>query len=294
MIPYYMKGRKNMATFFNQATLSYSGGVVNSNITSGEIVEVLSVTKTAVDGEYSQGSDVTYIVNIINSGNTAFSGLTLTDDLGAYEFGTEVLRPLDYVSDTVTYFVNGVLQTTPLVNEGPPLVISGISVPANGVATVAYTARVNGFASPETDGSIVNTVTVSGGGITPISDSETVTAAEEPLLDITKSVSPTTVTENGQITYTFVIRNTGNREAVATDNVVLTDLFDPILENITVRYNGNIITEPDDYTYDESTGLFRTAIGTITVPAATYTQDAATGLWTVTPGEAVVTVTGTI
>ena len=52
MIPYYMKGRKNMATFFNQATLSYSGGVVNSNITSGEIVEVLSVTKTAVGGEY--------------------------------------------------------------------------------------------------------------------------------------------------------------------------------------------------------------------------------------------------
>ena len=283
-----------MATFFNQATLSYSGGVVNSNITSGEIVEVLSVTKTAVGGEYSQDSDVTYIVNIINSGNTAFSGLTLTDDLGAYELGTEVLRPLDYVSDTVTYFVNGVLQTTPLVNDGPPLVISGISVPANSVATVAYTARVNGFASPETDGSIVNTVTVSGNGISPVSDSETIVAAEEPLLDITKSVSPTTVTENGQITYTFVIRNTGNREAVATDNVVLTDLFDPILENITVTYNGNIITEPDDYTYNESTGLFRTAIGTITVPAATYTQDAATGMWTVTPGEAVVTVTGTI
>ena len=289
-----MKGRKNMATFFNQATLSYSGGVVNSNITSGEIVEVLSVTKTAVGGEYSQDSDVTYIVNIINSGNTAFSGLTLTDDLGAYELGTEVLRPLDYVSDTVTYFVNGVLQTTPLVNDGPPLVISGISVPANSVAMVAYTARVNGFASPETDGSIVNTVTVSGNGISPVSDSETIVAAEEPLLDITKSVSPTTVTENGQITYTFVIRNTGNREAVATDNVVLTDLFDPILENITVTYNGNIITEPDDYTYNESTGLFRTAIGTITVPAATYTQDAATGMWTVTPGEAVVTVTGTI
>lgn len=289
-----MKGRKNMATFFNQATLSYSGGVVNSNITSGQILEVLSVTKTAVGGEYSQDSDVTYIVNIINSGNTAFSGLTLTDDLGAYELGTEVLRPLDYVSDTVTYFVNGVLQTTPLVNDGPPLVISGISVPANSVATVAYTARVNGFASPETDGSIVNTVTVSGNGISPVSDSETIVAAEEPLLDITKSVSPTTVTENGQITYTFVIRNTGNREAVATDNVVLTDLFDPILENITVTYNGNIITEPDDYTYNESTGLFRTAIGTITVPAATYTQDAATGMWTVTPGEAVVTVTGTI
>ena len=28
-----------MATFFNQATLSYSGGTVNSNITTGEMVE---------------------------------------------------------------------------------------------------------------------------------------------------------------------------------------------------------------------------------------------------------------
>ena len=289
-----MKGRKNMATFFNQATLSYSGGVVNSNITSGEILEVLSVTKTAVDGEYMQDSDVTYVVNIINSGNVAFGGLTLTDDLGAYDFGATQLYPLDYVSDTVTYFINGVLQTTPLVNEGPPLTISGISVPANGVATVAYTARANSFASPETLGSIVNTVTVSGGGVTPISDSETVTAAQKPLLDITKSVSPATVTENGQITYTFVIRNTGNTEALATDNVVLTDQFNPILEGITVSYNGSVITSPDDYTYDEATGLFSTTVGTITVPAATYVQDATTGMWMVTPGEAVVTVTGTV
>ena len=289
-----MKGRKNMATFFNQATLSYSGGVVNSNITSGEILEVLSVTKTAVDGEYMQDSDVTYVVNIINSGNVAFSGLTLTDDLGAYDFGGTQLYPLDYVSDTATYFINGVLQTTPLVNEGPPLTISGISVPANGVATIAYTARANSYASPETLGSIVNTVTVSGGGITPISDTETVTAAQKPLLDITKSVSPATVTENGQITYTFVIRNTGNTEAVATDNVVLTDQFNPILEGITVSYNGSVITSPDDYTYDETTGLFSTTVGTITVPAATYVQDATTGMWTVTPGEAVVTVTGTV
>ena len=194
----------------------------------------------------------------------------------------------------MTYFINGVLQTTPLVNEGPPLTVSGISVPANGVATIAYTARANSYASPETLGSIVNTVTVSGGGVTPISDTETVTAAQKPLLDITKSVSPATVTENGQITYTFVIRNTGNTEALATDNVILTDQFNPILEGITVSYNGSVITSPDDYTYDETTGLFSTTLGTITVPAATYVQDPTTGMWMVTPGEAVVTVTGTV
>ena len=64
-----------MATFFNQATLSYSGGTVSSNITAGEIVEVLSATKTAVEKNYTQGSDVTFAVNVINSGNTAYNGI---------------------------------------------------------------------------------------------------------------------------------------------------------------------------------------------------------------------------
>ena len=47
------------------------------------------------------------------------------------------------------------------------------------------------------------------------------------------------------------------------------------------------------YTYDETTGLFQTVPGQITVPAATFTQST-TGEYTVTPGIATVTVTGTI
>ena len=72
-----------MATFSNRATLSYSGGTVNSNIASGEIIEVLSASKTAVVDVYSQGSEITYAINIVNSGTSAFTGLTLTDNLGA-------------------------------------------------------------------------------------------------------------------------------------------------------------------------------------------------------------------
>ena len=125
-----------MATFFNQATLSYSGGTVNSNITSGEILEVLSATKTAVVDEYTIGSEVTYAVNIVNSGNIAFTGLTLTDNLGAYTVNGITLQPTDYVADSVKYFVDGILQPTAAVTAGPPVVISGINVPANGNTTV--------------------------------------------------------------------------------------------------------------------------------------------------------------
>ena len=283
-----------MATFFNQATLSYSGGTVNSNITTGEIIEVLSASKTAVVDVYSTGSEVTYVINIVNSGAIPFTGLTLTDDLGAYTFGTATLQPLDYIDGSVNYFINGVLQADPAVAAGPPLVISGITVPANGVTTLVYAARANEFASPLTTGSITNTATVSGTGITDITVTETIGAATAPNLGITKSVNPTTVTENGQITYTFVIQNYGNTEATATDNVIITDTFDPVLSGITVTYNGTTWSEPADYTYDETTGVFATVPGGITVPAATFTQNPVTGAFTVEPGVATVTVTGTI
>ena len=97
-----------MATFTNQATLRYNGNVVNSNITTGELVEVLSATKTAVINNYSQGSDITYVINIVNSGAVAFTGLSVTDNLGAYTLGMSTLVPLDYVAGSAQYYLNGV------------------------------------------------------------------------------------------------------------------------------------------------------------------------------------------
>ena len=42
-----------MAIFTNQATLVYNGGSANSNIAVGEIIEVLTAEKTAVEGSYT-------------------------------------------------------------------------------------------------------------------------------------------------------------------------------------------------------------------------------------------------
>lgn len=284
-----------MATFFNQATLSYNDTVTSSNIVTGELVEVLSVTKTAVPSEYRVGDTVTYLVNLVNAGGVSYSDLTVTDDLGAYPFGEGQVVPLAYREQTVRYFVNGVLQSPPTIEAGPPLSVTGLDVPAGGNALLVYTVTVNAFAPSEAEGSIVNTVTVSGGGLTTaLSASETITAAEGALLDITKAISPSVVVGSGPLTYTFVIRNVGNEAATAEDNVSVSDTFDPILDIQRVTLDGEVLSEGEDYTYDESTGVFTTVPGRITVPAATYVQDPETGEFAVTPGVVTLTVTGTV
>ena len=279
-----------MAIFTNQATLVYNGGSANSNIAVGEILEVLSAEKTAVEGTYAPGELVTYVITIRNTGTAAFTNLTVTDDLGG-----GVNAPLTYEAGTALYFVNGVLQAAPAVTAGPPLVFTGVSVPGGGDAVLVYQARANGFADPGLEGFITNTVTITGGGLTaPITATETVNAAIGPDLSITKTITPAQVADNGRVTYTFLIQNNGNQPITAADAATVTDLFDPILTDLVVTFNGTALAEGTGYTYDETTGAFSTVPGIITVPAATYTQDPATGLYTGTPGLSTLIVTGTI
>lgn len=283
-----------MAFFTNQAQLRYGNEITNSNITVGEIQEVLTVTKTAVKETYRQGGTVTYIISIVNAGTAEYTGLTLSDDLGTYAFGTTTRTPLDYSAGTIRYYQNGVLQTAPTVEAGPPLTITGVNVPAGGNATIVYETRLNAYAPLQLEAEITNVVTVSGTCVSGITASETVSAVAEPVLSITKSVSPVPVTECGRLTYTFVIQNTGNVPADSTTEVSVTDTFDPVLRNLTVTFNGTAWTAPTNYTYDETTGMFTTVLGEVTVPAATYTQNSETGEWSTSSGVRTLIVTGTI
>ena len=284
-----------MAIFSNQATLTYNGSSTNSNIAYGEILDVLAATKTAIGGTYVPGTPVTYVVTLRNTGGTALTGLTVTDDLGGYDFNGTTLYPLTYEAGSAALFVDGIPQAAPAVTPGPPLVFTGITVPAGGDAVLVYRAIPNSFAPPAEGGTINNTVTVTGNGINaPVTATETVTADTAPALTISKSISPAQVVDNDRVTYTFVIQNTGNRAVVATDNAAITDTFDPILTGLTVTFDGATWTQGIQYNYNQATGLFTTVPSQILVPAATYTQDPVTGAYTVTPGTATLVVTGTI
>lgn len=285
-----------MATFTNQATLSYNGLSVSSNIVTGQMISPLSMTKTACDSSYAAGDTITYLISIVNGGSASCcEGLTLTDDLGGYPVSGQTVYPLQYVEDSVRYFINGILQPAPSVTPGGPLVISDISVPAGSNTMIAYEAVVTAAAPVLAQSAITNTAALTGACITtPLEASATITVEEQAELSIVKGLFPATVEKNGQLTYSFDIQNRGNQAAGSEAGITITDQFDPILREITVTLDGQTLTAGTDYTYNQTSGLFQTAAGRITVPTASFTQDPDTGDWLVVPGQVTLTVQGTV
>lgn len=283
-----------MATFYNQATLSYNGQTVNSNITEGELAEAVTAYKTAVVPTYGAAGDTAFVISIVNSGEAAYTDLTVTDNLGEYTFGGSTLTPLTYTENSVKLLVNGELQAAPAVTSTEPLTLTGITVPAGGSAVIIYEAAVNEFAPPTAGSTIVNTAEVTGGGLTEaVTASAVISALAAPELSVIKSLTPTEVTSGSEVTYTFDIYNYGNTAVEAEGNAVITDTFTPALSGIAVSLDGAPLAAAS-YTYDEASGEFATAAGVITVPAAVSTQNAETGEWQTVPGRTTLTVTGTI
>lgn len=278
-----------MATFFNQATLSYGNNVTTSNVTTGELISGLTLTKTAASVGYKVGENVVYVISLTNSTTTDRTGITLTDNLGVYDVAGTSVVPLSYVKGSVLYYKDGVLQPAPTVTVGTTLVISGITVPAGGNATVVYNTTANSFAPAEVGSTITNIVATED-----LTASTTIAVSEETRLTISKAICPPIVNNDGQLTYTFIIQNTGNLAADTKDLVTVTDVFNPVLNGITVTLDGVTLEETTGYTYNTVTGEFATVPGIITVPPATYFRNPDTGVITTTPGVAVLTITGIV
>ena len=286
----------DMATFTNQALLTYNNTRTLSNVTTGTIAESLTAQKSSLQSSYAAGDRITYVLSLQNSGAAAQSGLTVTDDLGAFTPSGEkqAVFPLTYDEGSAALFVDGVKQTAPAVQSAEPLTFTGISVPAGGSAVLIYSAQINAYAPLGSGSAVTNTATVSGDGLAePVESSFTLPVTEAPYLTVEKTLSPLTVVPDQRITYTFVINNYGNTDADAGANVSISDTMTPPLTDLTAEYNGAPWTEGTEYTYSPQTGEFVSAAGAITVPAATY-ETLPDGTVSTTPGIVTLVIEGTV
>lgn len=276
--------------------MTYNNTRTLSNTTTGFLSESLTADKNSLQQSYSAGERITYVVSLINSGQTDYEDLTVTDDLGAFTpvGGTTPVYPLTYDDGSAALYVDGAQQTPPVPQTTEPLVFTGISVPAGGNAVLIYSAQANGSAPLVSGSSVTNTAEVSGASLgEPLTASVTLNVSEAPYLTIEKTLSPLTVSPGQSISYTFVISNYGNTEADATADVTITDTFSPVLTGLTATFNGAAWAVTTDYTYSEATGEFASVPGVITVPAATYVTEP-DGTVTTTPGTATLVIEGTV
>lgn len=276
-----------MAAFTNQATLSYNGVTAVSNTVTGEILGAVSVSKTTVSESYTAGASLTYIISLINRGETE-AEVTVTDDLGSFTAEAGEITPLTYDEGSARLFINGALQEAPAEKTGPRLSFTGISIPAGGNAMIVYTAGVNRFAPLAPGSSITNTAAAGG-----TSASASVPVSDEPILSISKSLCPSSVTENGSVCYTFIMENTGNSPAGSEEELIFRDVFSPALSGLTAELDGAALALGEDYTYNEASGEFVTLPGALSVPAAVFTENP-DGSVATEPGRATLTIRGAL
>jgi uncharacterized repeat protein (TIGR01451 family) len=288
-----------MATIItNQATINYKFGTVSasavSNITSAAIVGSFEIEKTSLNNTYRIGENITYIITLKNNGSV-LDELSVTDDLGSFEFNNLSLKALDFVGPA-ELFINGNFISTLI----PVVDFNGITFkinnfPAGGTAQIIYLAKPNAYAGICCGDEIENSVTAECNcpcNNLPLSTSNVLIAECFADVRIAKSVCPNPIVCGDEITYMFDITNYGNIDAT---DVVLTDTFEPPLTDLKVYLDAVELSE-NDYTYVNGTLTIPSPDGELdlTIAAATCERDPQTGETSLDPGNTKIIVMGKI
>ena len=281
-----------MATILNQANLTYTYGTttatVASNLAETEWNSALSAEKRALEDSYRAGSTLTFMISLQNGSAVPIENLTITDDLGAFTpaGASSPVVPLTFTGHA-TLYTDGTFSeelTPETVPEGVKFTIP--EIPANTDALLVYQATVNSFAPLAVGSEITNTVSI--GDTEPLIASATVPVAQYADVTIEKEMTPNPITDGGTLSMTFTIENRGNVEAT---DLSLTDDLPLSLSDLAVTVNGAPST---DFTLDASKFTLPSGTqGTLSVPAATFTQDE-TGAICVNPGVLTIEVSGTV
>jgi uncharacterized repeat protein (TIGR01451 family) len=289
------------------------------------LVPALTITKTANTSAAVPGATVTYTVTIADTGQTPYTGATVTDSLDGVLGDAAYNNDADASGGTLSY-------------ASPDLTWTG-NLTVGGTVTFTYSVTVH---NPDTGGKLlVNFVTSTDPGSTCPLDSPnpgcTVTIPVlTPALTITQAASSATATPGQKVTYTITVTDTGQTPytgATVTDG--LTGVIDDSAYNqdaaattgtVTftspnLTWTGNLtpgqaatitftvtVNNPDTADYDLTSTLTSTAAGSncgtgstdprcaATVPVATLTIVNTANVSTATPGSTIgytVTITNT-
>jgi gliding motility-associated-like protein/uncharacterized repeat protein (TIGR01451 family) len=172
----------NTATASGQDPGGQTVNTTGSATVTAVLNQSLSISKNASSESFSSAGDIiTYTISVENTGNITLSNITVTDPLTAMNQTIATLAPGNVRIFNQTYTV-----TQADVNEG----------------------------------SITNTATATVGNITETA-SVTVTAEQNPQLNVSKSASPATFgTVGDEITFVIGVENTGN---TTISNIRVTD-----------------------------------------------------------------------
>ena len=214
-------------------------------VTVSVLTPALTITKTASTATATPGSTVSYTITVANTGQTPYSGATVTD-------------PLTSVLDDAAYNGNAAATTGTVSFTSPTLTWTG-SLNPGAAATITYSVTVH---SPDTgDGILANTVTsATPGNNCPAgsTDPRCTTTVTVTALTITNIASVSTTTPGSVVAYTVTITNTGQ-----------------------APYDGAVVTDPlggilDDATYNSDATATAGSV-TFTSPSLTWTADLAPG-----------------
>ncbi len=295
-----------MPNYENRASLTYNSHTKNSNTVSFQVNNSLSFTKTALATTYKPDDEIAFVLDIINSTDTSYPDIKITDDLGLDWNNPSGVGsfPLLYVNGSVRYYKNGILAVPPTASFSVNgTTFTGLSILPNETSTLIYEVYITEYAPFEIVHGISKTITSTAtlssnqgdGNYTKLAqESVTITADSFTAPSLTKSLFPSTIIPGKELTYTFILNNYGN--ILLTEETWYTGIIDTFTHPFTitnVTYNGVKWTESDDYSYNQDTREFKSINNKISIPAATY-QIGEFHEFVTVPGTSILIISGTV
>jgi uncharacterized repeat protein (TIGR01451 family) len=231
------------------------------------LTPALTITKTANATAAVPGQTVGYTITVTDSGQTAYTGATVTDDL------TGVLGDAAYNADAAAS-VGTVSYASPVLTWTGNLAVGA-------AATITYTVTVD---NPDTDGKIMTNTVVSAavGSTCPAGAGNAACTATvvvlTPALDIVKTASVATATPGGTVSYTVTVTDTGQTPYTGA---TFTDPLTSVLANAAYNANASATAGTVSYTSPNLTWTGNLAVGavaTITYSVTVNTPDTGGGV----------------